>query len=246
MSCVGGKMGRWFSPVRSVDRISAAVPEPDQVSKSPSSQTPSGGASKPRYAGDPTLEELERRKVEFTYDLFVKAGASFEQRCTELLRIADSLSRQTDRWAAFYRETLARGGIVDQLFAGSELRQRFDASEAAAELQEMIAAMRSGDQSRNDSTEPTRTVTIRVPASLHETLVAEAEAASLSINHICISKLIRPLDPRMIPEPKEKLRGRKPGPQTNRDAPSRDVSGRNSSSRDVSGREASSRDVPGR
>jgi len=58
-------------------------------------------------------------------------------------------------------------------------------------------------------------VTVRMPRSLHETLKAEAEEMRVSINTLCISKLLKMLDegerrelstPRMAAEMAEKSR----------------------------------------
>lgn len=122
----------------------------------------------------------------------------------------------TGRWVVFYRTMLGIDGLVAELFPDPAERQRFFQTESHAELQEMIAAMRSTDQSKSDATEPERMITIRIPMTLHEVLMQEAEAAELSINRLCISKLIQPVQDRHVPEPQGRRRGRKPGPQGSR------------------------------
>ena len=47
---------------------------------------------------------------------------------------------------------------------------------------------------RQASREAQRVVTVRMPRSLHESLKAEAEDMRVSINSLCISKLLKMLD----------------------------------------------------
>jgi predicted HicB family RNase H-like nuclease len=42
--------------------------------------------------------------------------------------------------------------------------------------------------------EPTRTITVRLPRSLHESLREEAHAHQTSMNQLCVAKLNRPID----------------------------------------------------
>jgi hypothetical protein len=56
-------------------------------------------------------------------------------------------------------------------------------------------------------------ITIRLPASLHDALKAEADELNLSINKLCISKLLQRIESRYIPIQQGRRRGRKPGPQ---------------------------------
>ena len=60
---------------------------------------------------------------------------------------------------------------------------------------------------------PERKITIRLPKSLHDSLRIESEALKLSINKLCISKLLQRIESRFVPVQQGRRRGRRPGPQ---------------------------------
>jgi hypothetical protein len=78
----------------------------------------------------------------------------------------------------------------------------------------MLTALRSRDLPENDPNDPQRMITVRLPKSLHEALVEEATRLNISVNKLCISRLLQNLDPKMIPETASKPRGRKPRSRT--------------------------------
>ena len=135
------------------------------------------------------------------------------QRGREVLRIAEEAFAATGSWVVFYREMLGIDGVVRKLFPAADEMREFETSPEFAELQEMVAAMRSQDSSKGDSAEPERMITIRLPKSLHDTLRVESDELNLSINKLCISKLLQRIESRFIPLQKGRRRGRRPGPQ---------------------------------
>jgi hypothetical protein len=167
-----------------------------------------------RYANDPPPEQtnplpsLDLPKPDLDQD--------YQGRCRQVLEIAEEAFAKTGSWVVFFREVLGVGGIVQQLFSDREEYKQFVSSPEHATLQEMLAAIRSQDQSKSDAVEPERMITIRIPKSLHELLRDESESCELSINKLCISKLLQPIDPRFVPEQQGRRRGRRPGPQGSR------------------------------
>ncbi len=57
----------------------------------------------------------------------------------------------------------------------------------------MVAGLRGRKIPGNNSNEPTRVITVRLPESLHEALKAEASDHNTSMNKLCISKLLQVL-----------------------------------------------------
>jgi predicted HicB family RNase H-like nuclease len=108
---------------------------------------------------------------------------------------------------------LGSEGVVRKLFTNPTEMRAFEESSEFAELQEMVAAMRSEDSSKGDATEPERMITIRLPKSLHDALRIEADEMNLSINKLCISKLLQRIESRFVPIQQGRRRGRRPGPQ---------------------------------
>jgi predicted HicB family RNase H-like nuclease len=58
----------------------------------------------------------------------------------------------------------------------------------------MLDDLRNRQRDRPASREAQRVVTVRMPRSLHESLKAEADDMRVSINTLCISKLLKILD----------------------------------------------------
>jgi len=165
-----------------------------------------------RYANDPDSEQSESAGTRLNLSP-PNDELPVEQRGREALRVAQDAFAKTGSWVVFYREMLGPQGIVRQLFPKPEQMRVFESSREFAELQEMIAAMRSQDPSKGDATEPERMITIRLPKSLHDSLKDEADEMNLSINKLCISKLLQRIESRYIPIQQGRRRGRRPGPQ---------------------------------
>ena len=142
--------------------------------------------------------------------------ATLEQRAEAVLRAAQEVFSKTDSWVIAFRLLMGRDGAARQAFADAESYEWFATSAQCADLQEMIAAMRSQDTSKSSAVESERMITIRLPSSLHDTLTDEADAAGLSVNKLCISKLVQPISSRFVPIPQGERRGRRPGPQGSR------------------------------
>ena len=187
--------------------------EPSATENNPSDQPGFAQASKEtlRYASDPTPEQAATLPKLTLSSL--DCSQSFHDRCTQALKLAEEAFAKTGSWVIFFREILGINGVVRKLFSEPADLERFIAGEEFATLQEMLAAIRSQDQSKSDSAEPERMITIRIPRSLHDLLRVESESCDLSINKLCISKLLQPIESRFIPEQQGRRRGRRPGPQ---------------------------------
>ncbi|MEM8669692.1 MAG: hypothetical protein AAGG48_19355 [Planctomycetota bacterium] len=171
-----------------------------------------------RYASDPEPGQSDSIVPRMALSV-PNATLPLEQRGREVLRLAEEAFAKTGSWVAFYREMLGADGVVRQLFPTSEEMRHFESSREWCELQEMVAAIRSQDVSKGDSVEPERMITIRLPKSLHDALRIEADEMNLSINKLCISKLLQRVESRFIPIQQGRRRGRRPGPQGRRRKP---------------------------
>lgn len=165
-----------------------------------------------RYANDPAPEQNESLAPGL-HLAPLNGDLPLPQRGREVLRIAEEAFAGTGSWVVFYREMLGVDGVVRKLYPTADEMRAFETSPEFAELQEMVAAMRSQDSSKGDSAEPERMITIRLPKSLHDTLRVESDELNLSINKLCISKLLQCIAPRFIPLQQGRRRGRRPGPQ---------------------------------
>ena len=141
--------------------------------------------------------------------------APFSDRCNQAFSLANDLFGHAPTWICFFREVLAVEGLTHKLFPTPEDYAEFMTTSHYDQLQQMLTALRSRDLPENDPNDPQRMITVRLPKSLHESLCAEAGSLNISINKLCISRLLQVLDQKMVPETLSKPRGRKPRTRDN-------------------------------
>lgn len=165
-----------------------------------------------RYASDPAAGAVEPGAPGIQLSP-INLGLPVETRGAEVLRLAQEVFPQTGSWVVFYRLLLGADGVCRKLFPTTDELRYFEATDEFVELNEMVAALRSQDTAKGNTAEPERMITIRIPKSLHDVLKLESDEQNLSINKLCISKLLQRLRPQFVPEQKGRRRGRRPGPQ---------------------------------
>ncbi|PQO27578.1 hypothetical protein C5Y96_18800 [Blastopirellula marina] len=131
--------------------------------------------------------------------LNVAPTATFDEKKAECVRIARDFFRGVPDWVTYFREILGVEGVVHRLFPQPEEFTKFEQSEEYGEIQLMIVKLRERTNVQNESKEPTRVITVRLPKSLHEALRVEAHSRRTSMNKLCISKLLQVIDDSMIP-----------------------------------------------
>ncbi|NDC55107.1 MAG: toxin-antitoxin system HicB family antitoxin [Planctomycetia bacterium] len=128
-------------------------------------------------------------------------GVQAAHGATAVLEVAERLHAMRPEWVVFFREVLGVDGIVRRAFGTPEALVRFECSPEYARIREMLDDLRTQQRDRPADRETQRVVTVRMPRSLHESLKAEAEGMRISINTLCISKLLKLLDERPPAEP---------------------------------------------
>jgi predicted HicB family RNase H-like nuclease len=111
-----------------------------------------------------------------------------------VLEVAERLHAMTPEWVVFFREVLGVDGIVRRTFNTPEALVRFECTPHYARIREMLDELREKQRERPGDREAQRVITVRMPSSLHETLRAEADELRVSINALCISKLMKLID----------------------------------------------------
>lgn len=111
-----------------------------------------------------------------------------------VLEVAERLYGMEPEWVVFFREVLGVDGIVRRTFNDADALVAFECSPHYARIREMLDTLRTKQRDKPSDRETQRVVTVRMPRSLHETLKAEAEQMRVSINTLCISKLMKLLD----------------------------------------------------
>ncbi|GIW92033.1 MAG: hypothetical protein KatS3mg110_0074 [Pirellulaceae bacterium] len=119
------------------------------------------------------------------------SAAPLQERLEECRRVAKILYDQSPHWLVFFREILGVDGVVARLFPSGQERQAFEQSEHAAEIRAMLHQLRSAADDETHPSEPLRMITVRLPASVHEFVRAQARAHGMSMNQYCISRLLQ-------------------------------------------------------
>jgi len=144
-------------------------------------RTPAAGAPRPP-------RQAKRRSA--TKDAGTEAASPS---ATAVLRVAEDLHAMEPTWIVFFNEMLGVDGHARRAFPEASDYKAFECSPQYARIRELLNDLRSR-QPDIYSQESRRVVTVRMPLSLHESLKAEARQYRISINQLCISKLIRMLD----------------------------------------------------
>lgn len=106
----------------------------------------------------------------------------------EAMAFAETLVSERPHWSEFFRRMFGLGGFIRMRFPSVEERRRFEMTQEYAELREMLHRLRVG--SGGSEEEFLRVVTVRIPNSVHEWLKEEAHEHRVSLNSLCVTKLL--------------------------------------------------------
>jgi len=115
-------------------------------------------------------------------------------RQTDVIRVANELFEQGPDWVVFFHEVLGIKGLIRQVYDTPEAMAAFEKTEEYAEIKQMLSELRRRAAEREHAREATRVITVRMPKTLHESLKAEASEHKVSINQLCIAKLLKIVD----------------------------------------------------
>ena len=178
-------------------------------------------AAEPNDAASQLAEDLKKfQTLAAEIKRSLAPAPTMAERCNQAFSLSNDLFAHAPTWICFFREVLAVEGLTHQLFPTPEEYAEFMTSTHYDQLQQMLTALRSRDLPESDPNDPQRMITVRLPKSLHESLCAEASKLNISINKLCISRLLQVLDQKMVPETVSKPRGRKPRTRENAPTPS--------------------------
>lgn len=179
------------APATPADRMPATPPQPEPTTK--------------------LAAELNKfNKLSENLRETIRRAPTFELRCQQAFDVANDLFGNAPTWICFYRSLLGGSGMIHSIFTDHDEFGRFLRTDQYHQIQQMLTALRSRDLPENDPNDPQRMITVRLPKSLHEAMCDEAGRLNISVNRLCISRMLQLLDPAMIPETKSKPRGRKP------------------------------------
>ena len=114
----------------------------------------------------------------------------YSEREQTALTVARSLVARGPTWVEFFREIFGVGGLLKRLCPTPAELDAFRLTRAYAELDATLVELRNKDRAKEPS-EPTRVITVRLPKSLHELLLADAHQRHTSMNQLCITRLLQ-------------------------------------------------------
>lgn len=112
----------------------------------------------------------------------------------ELLRQAVLCFDQAPTWERFFRMVLGVDGIVQETLELPELVREFETTDEYSLVLGMVNQLR--ERGDGGARQTTRVITVRLPAAMHLALMAEAHDRQTSMNKLCVTKLLQPVDPR--------------------------------------------------
>ena len=122
------------------------------------------------------------------------------EKAQEVHRFAREKFSASPDWVTFFREVLGLNGIVRRMFSTRESLSDFEQTAEYTQIQQMLTKLRQpGNTPPDETKEPTRVITVRLPKSLHEALRSEAHEHETSMNKLCISKLLQFIDNEKVP-----------------------------------------------
>lgn len=112
---------------------------------------------------------------------------SIAARGKELVAFAKDLQRSGLNWLQMQNALYGPGGKYPELFSSQPDRTAFSGSPADKELTSILDGLPQLDHDTNRAA--SGKLLVRMPKSVHQALIAEAEAEQVSLNQLILSKL---------------------------------------------------------
>ncbi len=121
------------------------------------------------------------------------------EKATAVLEAAKRLYAEESDWAKFVYRLLGKEGVVRSTFTEPEELAAFQQTEEYAEIQRMVARLRSENGDGSTARKECKVITVRLPESMLEYLKDEANLVGTSVNRLCITKLLQFIDTEFVP-----------------------------------------------
>lgn len=115
-----------------------------------------------------------------------------EEKFISIAQRAETLAA-TNNWETVFKETIGSEGMISALTMDE--REQFYRSDWYRAILQTLTDLRSKNP-KFDS--PQSVITVRLPSSMHESLVTESYARRTSLNQLCISKLLQGIDDDLV------------------------------------------------
>lgn len=121
------------------------------------------------------------------------------EKAMAVLETAKRLYEEESDWAKFVYRLLGKEGVVRSTFTEPEELAAFQQTEEYAEIQRMVARLRSVNGDGSTARKECKVITVRLPESMLEYLKDEANLVGTSVNRLCITKLLQFIDTEFVP-----------------------------------------------
>lgn len=111
-------------------------------------------------------------------------------------------------WGELHRRVFGPDGLIERRLSPDE-RSSFEATDDFAKLQELLADRRAAPGRKASADQVEKMITVRLPESMHDQLLIEADRLSTSMNKLAIAKLLQPVSSRYVPADDDRRRGRR-------------------------------------
>jgi predicted HicB family RNase H-like nuclease len=114
---------------------------------------------------------------------------------SDVVELARLACEQDPHWIDFFRQVLGDDGIVQSAYPVHEDRKIFETTPEYADIMLMLAQLRAREPV---GTDPEKVITVRLPSTLHQWLRNRAHQEQTSMNKLCISLLMQPIDSDLV------------------------------------------------
>lgn len=111
-----------------------------------------------------------------------------------VMQVLTDLYRQQPDWVDFWRTAYGVDGVLMKAFGTPEAVSQFRETEEGQQIVKMLDNLRTMSKKRRGAVEPTRVITVRLPKSMHDELKQEAHYHQISMNKMCVRKLMEAYD----------------------------------------------------
>ena len=113
---------------------------------------------------------------------------SFETKSAKVMAVARSLFAAKPDYVKFYQEVLGVHGSARAVFTNDIEYQNFRKSEDGVKIDDMIDELRFKARRPKDTI---KVITVRIPEAVHDSLKFEAHHSNVSMNKLCLLKLMK-------------------------------------------------------
>jgi len=123
---------------------------------------------------------------------------TFRSRCEQIYREASASYQAALPWTLYYDRFFGAEGMIAELFPEQQEQLDFAESAYCHAIRELLSRLQHDEQQRRPRVTH-QVITVRLPQEVHRALLREAHAHELSLNKLCLAKLLVPITSNLLP-----------------------------------------------